>query len=192
MRINWIMKTIPQFPKYSINEDGTKFYNSKTNRYLKAYNGTYVTYNILSDEKEYVCRPHTAHRLVAYAYLPAPTDPEKVWINHLDGNKHNNHYSNLEWTTISENIQHAFDTGLHKIVSGSDHWNYGKVIGKVTRNRMSKKKVGKNHPRFKGWYKCKDQMFASLNEACMVSKTDKRKIKKLIELGAKGWSFVSK
>ena len=33
-------------------------------------------------------------------------------INHIDGNKQNNHYSNLEWCTSAENKQHAVRIGL--------------------------------------------------------------------------------
>lgn len=40
--------------------------------------------------------------------------PYKKCCNHKDGNKLNNHISNLEWVTWSENSQHAWDTGLNK------------------------------------------------------------------------------
>ena len=50
------------------------------------------------------------HREVALAFIPNPDNlPE---VNHIDGNKENNHVSNLEWCTRSHNVKHSFDTGL--------------------------------------------------------------------------------
>jgi hypothetical protein len=45
------------------------------------------------------------HRLVAQAFIPNPEN--KPFINHIDSNPLNNHISNLEWVTGSENMQHA-------------------------------------------------------------------------------------
>lgn len=52
------------------------------------------------------------HQLVANAFIP---NPENLpCINHKDGLKRNNHATNLEWCTYSQNHKHAYDMGLKK------------------------------------------------------------------------------
>ena len=54
------------------------------------------------------------HRLVALYFVENPKPLEYDIVNHKDGNKLNNHYTNLEWRNISINTQHAYDNGLIK------------------------------------------------------------------------------
>lgn len=50
------------------------------------------------------------HRITATTFIPNPEN--KRTVNHIDGDKRNNHISNLEWATYSENAQHAVRLGL--------------------------------------------------------------------------------
>lgn len=54
------------------------------------------------------------HRLVA-EYFVAPRKGN-LQVNHIDGNKQNNDFRNLEWVTPSQNTKHAYKNGLNKNV----------------------------------------------------------------------------
>lgn len=51
------------------------------------------------------------HELVALAFL-GPRTGERVHVNHIDGDKHNNAAANLEYVTHAENMAHAARIGL--------------------------------------------------------------------------------
>lgn len=53
---------------------------------------------------------YKVHRLVALTFIPNYQNLPQ--INHIDGNKLNNHVSNLEWVTHRENTDHAMSHGL--------------------------------------------------------------------------------
>jgi HNH endonuclease/NUMOD4 motif len=59
------------------------------------------------------------HRLVSLAFVKNPQN--KPCVNHKDGDKLNNHVSNLEWVTHRENNNHAIKTGLKKTCMGERH-----------------------------------------------------------------------
>ena len=106
---------------YTVNRDGDvisyKGIATDSPRVLKqmTVNG-YKKVNLMVDEHEYLV---SVHRLVARAFIPNPDN--KPDVNHLDGDKGNNHDWNLEWATKSENIRHAIRTGLKKGNQGEQH-----------------------------------------------------------------------
>ena len=91
---------------------------------------------------------HLIHRLVASEFVDNPFNYTEV--NHKDGNKANNHYSNLEWCTRSQNVKHAYDTNLNKgavgELSGSAKLTWDKVdnIRKFNKEGISTEKLS-NH-----------------------------------------------
>ena len=64
-------------------------------------------------------KQYCVHRLVGLMFVPNPFMYNE--INHIDGNKQNNYYENLEWCTHQQNMRHAFDTGLDYVPKGALH-----------------------------------------------------------------------
>lgn len=93
-------------------------------------------------------RNFPVHRLVLMMFAPCKNMME-LQVNHIDGNKHNNTLSNLEWCTCQENINHAVRVGLrdskgennyfHKL-SASDVRNIKKLYstGNYTQRTIAK------------------------------------------------------
>ena len=52
------------------------------------------------------------HRMIAEMYIENPNN--YPIINHKDGNKLNNHISNLEWCSYSHNLKHSYDNNLRQ------------------------------------------------------------------------------
>lgn len=114
--------------RYEVHNDGTvislgrigaRGYVVKDKKLTQAENNNgylRVSMNLTGKSKSYF-----VHRLVAKCFVENPYCLPVV--NHKDGNKHNNHYSNLEWVTSSENNKHAFALKLRKPVvhRGEDH-----------------------------------------------------------------------
>lgn len=59
------------------------------------------------------CKRVSVHRLILQSIHDI--ENKDLQVNHIDGNKQNNHYSNLEWCTSKENCQHAVKSGLRVV-----------------------------------------------------------------------------
>lgn len=62
---------------------------------------------------------HMVHRLVGLAFIKNPLN--KPFINHEDGDRSNNYYLNLSWSTNSENQFHSYNVLGNKAVRGEDN-----------------------------------------------------------------------
>jgi hypothetical protein len=87
-------------------------------RILKPYVSRYVSYMLTKNGKH---DNLLLHRIKMMAFNPIE-DYNSMQVNHIDGNKLNNHLSNLEWCTPKENSQHSIRIGLKKGKRGSDLW----------------------------------------------------------------------
>jgi hypothetical protein len=54
------------------------------------------------------------HRMVMVAFDLMAADERKMQVNHIDGDKSNNRLTNLELIAASDNIKHAYKSGLIK------------------------------------------------------------------------------
>ena len=124
----------------SLNYNRTK--EAKILRLCKNKDG-YLTVTLYKNGKGYAKK---VHRLVTAAFIPNPEG--KTEVNHIDGNKTNNRVENLEWATHSENMHHAWETGLCEPLTGENHPMYGKHHTEETRKKLSKALTGENHPMY--------------------------------------------
>ena len=86
----------------------------RAGRVLKPKCGSYLIVSYQADNGK--IRHKYVHRMVAEVWIPNQHGAPEV--NHIDGNKQNNHCSNLEWATRQGNVDHAVKEGLI--------WNYPK------------------------------------------------------------------
>lgn len=116
-----IWKVIPEYNKYEISNMGRIKYSimNKNKRItLGSESGGYMKFTLRQNNKH---RITNIHRLVALVFLPNLNN--KIIVNHINGNRFDNRLENLEWSTHSENSQHAINTNLHVCRKKIDQYN---------------------------------------------------------------------
>lgn len=86
--------------QYFITEDGKLIRNNKVLSFSISNKG----YKTVDTYVNGIRKKYNLHRMVAELYVDNPND--YCCVNHIDGNKLNNHYTNLEWVTWRENMNH--------------------------------------------------------------------------------------
>jgi len=100
--VNNIFKQIGNYRIY----DNGEIFSTNRNYFLKhdvakgGYHQVTLYFNGVAVRKK-------IHRLVAYCFCNPPENYKDLTVDHLDGNKSNNNYTNLEWVTIDENNRRA-------------------------------------------------------------------------------------
>jgi len=108
-------KVLEDFPRYEITSNG-QIWDLLSKRYMKPFENVmkrrpkpYYLRIALMDRNG-KRRKIMVHRLVALAFVENPK--KKPFVNHKNGNKHDNNFDNLEWMTNQENCIHASENNL--------------------------------------------------------------------------------
>ncbi len=140
---------------YSITRDGRVWSHKrkvKNGNGFRTVNGKWLTpsikengYLIIGLWENNKGKSYYLHRLIAMAFISNPKN--KLFINHIDGNKLNNDISNLEWCTFQENMIHAVKNGL--TIKGENAWNSKLtekeviIIRKMASKGITQRKIAK-------------------------------------------------
>ncbi len=148
------LKLLLGYSKYGVTKDA-EIWSFKLNRLLKPQpRGNYLKVTLYNDKGQR--KQLSIHRIMAEVFCKNPEN--KPCVNHINGNKHDNRASNLEWVTWSENTKHAVKTGLLKgrpkklrdkqrltfslIEQGLSHKNISERTG-ISKSMISSIKCGK-------------------------------------------------
>lgn len=121
------------FEEYFMVSDHGRIYSKRTDKILVT-GVSKAGYRVLSTRiggRKGKCYCLRVHRLVAEAFLDKPSDElveemkrlhyKIVPVNHKDGVKTNNHYTNLEWCSYSDNTKHCYNKLGHTAYKGEEN-----------------------------------------------------------------------
>ena len=148
-----IWKRIDGYANYEISNFG-RVSNATTERILKPnpVGGGYLAVGL---NKEGRRKTHPIHKLVAHEWLDNPDN--KRCVDHIDGDKTNNHWENLRWATHSENGMNRKKGNTANTYKGVHFYKpKGKYVAYFTINR---------HRQHLGYFECEREAAEAYNAA---------------------------
>jgi len=126
-------------PNYLVSNFGRVYVNEHYGRNGSFIRGKFLKLTRLSTgypSITYNSKKYTVHRLVAKLFVP---NPKKLsHVNHKDGRRDNNHYTNLEWCSHQYNVSHGVKMGSYaQKLTSEDVLSIRK--SKLSVNELSKK-----------------------------------------------------
>lgn len=104
------VRTRSRMVRYTHARTGREHWRVTEKRFLKVHQNNRTGYKFCQLYLNKKMYNKTIHRLVASEFVLNPLSLE--YVNHKDGNKHNNICDNLEWCTNEYNHNYATITGL--------------------------------------------------------------------------------
>ncbi|MDO3651426.1 NUMOD4 domain-containing protein, partial [Nocardia mangyaensis] len=154
-----VLKTIDKYPNYQVSSLGY-IYSKKTKRRLKPFISN-QGYEIITLCNKGNTKKFSVHRLIADILLKEYYVDGYI-VNHIDGNKVNNHADNLKWCSYSENLKHAYDTGLNKAKIGENHPS-SKLNNKQINEVRDMLKSGQNYKTIADKFNVSTTLIGSIN-----------------------------
>ena len=130
-----LFKPLPKYEEYLISESGDIWSTKSNKMFTKRKNSSGYFQVELTDGKQ--PKRFLVHRLVASAYLGLDIFDTSKEVDHIDNDKTNNHYSNLQILTRKQHLKKTLESQGFRARSSCSG------CGVKLNNRYSSPKIGK-------------------------------------------------
>ena len=166
------LRLFPLNENYGVTIDGD-VYSFQNKKWLTKKVNKHGYYSVLIKTEGKKNPQFYLHRVVLMSWGCMPPQGKND-VNHIDGKKYNNHLSNLEWNSRSENMLHGFKNGLcdaQKIAiteKNKKDWAEGKKRNAVEMGGLKRKEYtrGKHEGAKKVINTDTGQIFDCIIDAC--------------------------